>query len=161
MPNLFARLVCVAALGVTSACSGAPDDADANAVAQNVSLRNLTETVGTPVKAAAQDQGDLIPTPSDKDGRHYLLRQRTPLTGDTIFGNLREERGGKVAYSRIELSCEKRQFRIVSVGQRRTTVEFKKNGDGPLRPIDGLPLREDIAAFVCERAGTPLAKGAG
>jgi hypothetical protein len=139
-----------------AACSGGVSDeprSEGNAVA----LRNLVETeVAAPAKAGYTLQGDLIPTPSDPRSRYFLLRQRRAIGGN-IVAILRQERGDRIAYARTETDCAQRRFHVLGVGGSRGDAEVDRTMDGPLRPIAGLPLREELARYVCERAGTPLA----
>ncbi|MES3152593.1 hypothetical protein [Sphingomonas faeni] len=145
-----------------SACSGQQptNDAANDAMPENgVSLRNLTETdVAVPKPEQLTVKGRLIPTPSDPTSRHFLLRERKAV-GGTIIAILRQEHGGKVAYARTETDCAKRLFHVLGVGPNRALVETNIAHDGPLRPIKGLPLREELATYVCDASGTPLAKG--
>ncbi len=144
-----------------SACSGQqPTNDTANdAMPENgVSLRNLTETdVAVPKPEQLTVKGRLIPTPSDPTSRHFLLRERKAV-GGTIIAILRQEHGGKVAYARTETDCAKRLFHVLGVGPNRALVETNIAHDGPLRPIKGLPLREELATYVCNASGTPLTK---
>ena len=147
-----------------AACSGeqpAPTPATTNdAIADNgVSLRNLAETdVAVPKPEQLTVKGRLIPTPSDPTSRHFLLRERKAV-GGTIIAILRQEHEGKVAYARTETDCANRLFHVLGVGPNRALVETDIANDGPLRSIKGLPLREELATYVCEASGTPLAKG--
>ena len=142
------------------ACSGGTEPGNVAGEGNGVSLRNLAETE---VAAPAGDrnfrlQGTLIPTPSDLQSRHFLLRERRAVGGN-IIAILREERGDRVAYARTEVDCARRLFHVLGVGPSRATAEVATVYDGPLRPMAGLPLREELGAFICERAGTPLARG--
>ncbi|MDP1026130.1 hypothetical protein Q5H91_02810 [Sphingomonas sp. KR1UV-12] len=142
-----------------SACSGGAPGSDTADEGNRVSLRNLTESE---VASSAADRefrlkGTLVPTPSDTRSRHFLLRERRTITGN-IVAILREERGDKVAYARTEVDCARRLFHVLGVGPSRASAEVATTYDGPLRPITGLPLREELASFICERSGTPLAK---
>ncbi len=141
-----------------AACSGGTEPGNVTAEGNGVSLRNLADTE---VAAPAGDrnfrlQGTLIPTPSDLQSRHFLLRERRAVGGN-IIAILREERGDRVAYARTEVDCVRRLFHVLGVGPSRATAEVATVYDGPLRPMAGLPLREELGAFICERAGTPLA----
>lgn len=142
-------------IGVT-ACSDRAivDEASAS---NTVSLRTLADQTSSPAKDGYVLQGDLIPTPSDPKARYFLLRTRKPLLQESHIALLRQEVGSRVAYARVELDCAKRLFHVLSVGNRRSMAETSVAYDGPLRSIEGLPLRQDIAAFVCKSAGTPLA----
>ncbi len=140
------------------ACSGGTEPGNVAGEGNGVSLRNLA---ATEVAAPAGDrnfrlQGTLIPTPSDLQSRHFLLRERRAVGGN-IIAILREERGDRVAYARTEVDCARRLFHVLGVGPSRATAEVATVYDGPLRPMAGLPLREELGAFICERAGTPLA----
>ena len=128
-------------------------------VENGVSLRNLAETeVAVPKPEQLTVKGRLIPTPSDPTSRHFLLRERKAASG-TIIAILRQEHDGKVAYARTETDCGKRLFHVLGVGPNRALVETNVAHDGPLRPIKSLPLREELATYVCNASGTPLAKG--
>ena len=143
-----------------AACSGGQSATDnMDAITDNgVSLRNLAETdVAVPKPDQLTVQGKLIPTPSDPTSRHFLLRERKAV-GGTIIAILRQEHDGKVAYARTETDCTKRLFHVLGVGPNRALVETNVAHDGPLRPIEGLPLREELATYVCAASGTPLAK---
>jgi hypothetical protein len=145
-----------------AACSGeqpATTVSNDAMVDNGVSLRNLAETeVAVPKPEQLTVKGRLIPTPSDPTSRHFLLRERKAASG-TIIAILRQEHEGKVAYARTETDCGKRLFHVLGVGPNRALVETNVAHDGPLRPIKGLPLREELATYVCEASGTPLAKG--
>lgn len=145
-----------------AACSGeqpATTTSNDAMVDNGVSLRNLAETeVAVPKPEQLTVKGRLIPTPSDPTSRHFLLRERKAV-GGTIIAILRQEHEGKVAYARTETDCGKRLFHVLGVGPNRALVETNIAHDGPLRPIKGLPLREELATYVCNASGTPLAKG--
>ncbi|GEM_PF-1970484 len=150
----------VAGASLLCACSGpapeATNAASASAAAEAVSIRNLAETeVAAPKRDHYTIQGKLIPTPSDPSSRYYLLRERKAVT-DTHIAIIRQEHGNRIAYARAELDCDKRLFHVLGVGPNRALVETNIAHDGPLRSIDGLPLREELARFVCATAGTPL-----
>lgn len=156
MTKTAAALLGVAML---AACSGGGAPADNMIDGNGVSLRNLADTE---VAATVRDrnfrlQGTLVPTPSDTISRHFLLRERRAV-GGTIIAILREERGDRVAYARTEVDCARRLFHVLGVGPSRASAEVATVYDGPLRPMKGLPLREELGTFICERAGTPLAK---
>ncbi len=144
-----------------AACSGeqpATTTTNDAMVDNGVSLRNLAETeVAVPKPEQLTVKGRLIPTPSDPTSRHFLLRERKAASG-TIIAILRQEHDGKVAYARTETDCANRLFHVLGVGPNRALVETNIAHDGPLRPIKGLPLREELATYVCEASGTPLAK---
>ncbi len=158
------KTLALALAGATllAACSGEqPATTTTNdAMADNgVSLRNLAETdVAVPKPEQLTVKGRLIPTPSDPTSRHFLLRERKAV-GGTIIAILRQEHDGKVAYARTETDCANRLFHVLGVGPNRALVETNVAHDGPLRPIKGLPLREELATYVCAASGTPLAKG--
>ncbi len=146
----------VAGATLVCACSPAPTADAAADTNTTVSIRNLAETeVARAARAPDRIQGRLIPTPSDPQSRYYLLRERKALT-DTHIAIIRQERGGRIAYARAELDCDKRLFHVLGTGPNRALVETNIAHDGPLRPIKGLPLREELATFVCQVAGTPL-----
>ena len=145
------------AAAALSAC-GSPQVETAEVDGNGVPLRNLATTnVAAPAPPPEQMRvrGRLIPTPSDTSSRYFLLRERTALTGTTI-AILRQERAGRVAYARTEVDCTRRLFHVLGVAGNRALVETEQAYDGPLRPIEGLPLRQELAGFVCEQAGTPL-----
>jgi len=149
----------VAGASLTCACSPAPtaaDNAAGSAATEAVSLRNLGETdIARPVREPDRIAGRLIPTPSDTGSRYYLLRERKALT-DTHIAIIRQEHAGRVAYARAEVDCDQRLFHVLGTGPNRALVETNIAHDGPLRPIKGLPLREELARYVCQVAGTPL-----
>lgn len=148
----------LAVAGATLACACSPAPTADNAATTNdtVSLRNLADTeVARPAREAYTVQGRLIPTPSDTSSRYYLLRERKALT-DTHIAIIRQEHDNRIAYARAEVDCDKRLFHVLGTGPNRALVETTTAHDGPLRPIKGLPLREELASFVCQVAGTPL-----
>ncbi|GGB33946.1 hypothetical protein GCM10011380_24240 [Sphingomonas metalli] len=154
---MIARWTTLATGLMLAACSAGSDTAE-RMNGNGVSLRNLADTE-VARDAAERDfrlQGDLIPTPSDTRSRYFLLRERKAL-GGTIIAILRQEQGSRVAYARAEVDCGKRLFHVLGVGPSRASAEVAIAHDGPLRPIAGLPLREELAGYVCERSGTPLA----
>ncbi|KQM56635.1 hypothetical protein ASE69_03160 [Sphingomonas sp. Leaf208] len=161
---MISKTLALAVAGATLlvACSGeqpATTMSNDAMVDNGVSLRNLAETeVAVPKPEQLTVKGRLIPTPSDPTSRHFLLRERKAASG-TIIAILRQEHDGKVAYARTETDCGKRLFHVLGVGPNRALVETNVAHDGPLRPIKGLPLREELATYVCEASGTPLAKG--
>ena len=160
---MISKTLALAVAGATllAACSGEqPATNNTDAMVDNgVSLRNLAETeVAVPKPEQLTVKGRLIPTPSDPTSRHFLLRERKAV-GGTIIAILRQEHEGKVAYARTETDCGKRLFHVLGVGPNRALVETSVAHDGPLRPIKGLPLREELATYVCAASGTPLAKG--
>ena len=160
---MISKTLALALAGATllAACSGEqPATTNTDMMTENgVTLRNLAETeVAVPKPAQLTVKGRLIPTPSDPTSRHFLLRERKAV-GGTIIAILRQEHAGKVAYARTETDCANRLFHVLGVGPNRALVETNIAHDGPLRPIKGLPLREELATYVCEASGTPLAKG--
>ncbi len=161
---MISKTLALAVAGATllAACSGeqpATTTSNDAMVDNGVSLRNLAETeVAVPKPEQLTVKGRLIPTPSDPTSRHFLLRERKAASG-TIIAILRQEHDGKVAYARTETDCGKRLFHVLGVGPNRALVETNIAHDGPLRPIKGLPLREELATYVCNASGTPLANG--
>ena len=160
---MISKTLALALAGATllAACSGEqPASTNTDMMTENgVSLRNLAETdVAVPKPAQLTVKGRLIPTPSDPTSRHFLLRERKAV-GGTIIAILRQEHDGKIAYARTETDCANRLFHVLGVGPNRALVETNVAHDGPLRPIKGLPLREELATYVCAASGTPLAKG--
>lgn len=122
-----------------------------------VVLRNLAESeVAAPRPERLKIVGERIPTPSDSRSDYYLLRHQTTLAGTSI-AIIRQELGDRVAYARTEVDCERRLFHVVGVASTRGRVESDVAHDGPLRSIHGMPLREELARYVCDRSGTPLA----
>jgi hypothetical protein len=157
---MMLKTLALAVAGATLIAGCSPsqtsDTANAGAGAGTVSIRNLAETdTAVPARGPDRVQGRLIPTPSDTSSRYFLLRERKALT-DTHIAIIRQERGDRVAYARAEVDCNRRLFHVLGVGPNRALVETNIAHDGPLRPIAGLPLREEMARFVCEAAGTPL-----
>jgi hypothetical protein len=149
------RKLTILACVLVGACSGGErtDDAGGNA---SVTLRNLANTdvaAAGPVRETME--GDLVPTPSDPGSRYYVLRQRRAASGN-IVAILRQERGERTAYARTEVDCAGKLFHVLGVGRSRAGVEVDMTTDGPLRPIAGLPLRQELARYVCQRGGTPL-----
>ncbi len=145
---------CLLALGV-AACAQepAPDKLEGNGVV----LRNLAETdVSAPARDQYALQGRLIPTPSDTASRYFLLRERREISGN-IVAIIRQEHAGRIAYARTEVDCARRLFHVLGVGASRADAEVATTYDGPLRSIARLPLREELARFVCQQSGTPLA----
>ncbi|WP_315760632.1 hypothetical protein [Sphingomonas sp. Y38-1Y] len=146
------RMMVMLAATTLAACG----TSDASTDNGTVVLRNLADTeVAAPRPEHLKIVGQLIPTPSDSQSRYYLLRHRTTLVGTSI-AIMRQEKGDRVAYARTEVDCARRLFHVVGVASTRGRVESDVAHDGPLRSIHGLPLREELAAYVCERSGTPL-----
>jgi len=140
-------------------CGNPAANDTAAAGGNGVSLRNLGETdVAAPAPDRYTVQGRLIPTPSDRGSRYFLLRDRTAVGGTTI-AIIRQEHAGRVAYARTEVDCARRLFHVLGVAPNRALAETEQAYDGPLRPISGLPLRQELASYVCRSAGTPLAAG--
>jgi hypothetical protein len=153
MKNWMAALSLLA----LAACGMPQDDDETDD--NGVSLRNLGETnVAAPAPVRFTVQGRLIPTPSDTASRYYLLRDRTAVGGTTI-AIIRQEHAGRVAYARTEVDCTRRLFHVLGVAPNRALAETEIAHDGPLRPIAGLPLRQELATYVCQAARTPLAAG--
>jgi hypothetical protein len=150
----FTVPLAVASAVLLSACSGS----DASTMGdEHVVLRNLVDTeLAAPAPEHHRIQGTLIPTASDPVHDYYLLRQRRTLNGTNI-AILRQERAGRVAFARTEVDCANRLFHVIGVANTRGRVESNVAHDGPLRPIEGLPLREELASYVCQTAQTPLA----
>lgn len=144
-------MVCVLA-GTVAACANAPED---TAPAQNdsgVVLRNLAAIDDRPGDADRYPiEGDLIPTPSDTASRYYLLRQRRAVGGN-IVAIIKQQQGPRAAYARVELDCAAKQFHVLGIGDRRSKAETDIAYDGPLRSTEGLPLRQELSAFVCDKA---------
>jgi hypothetical protein len=141
----------LAATLVASACTSVarePEEA-------NVTIRNLVETELAGPPRPDPIGGNLIPTPSDGNSQYYLLRTRTTPLG-TLIASIRQERGDRVAYVQAELNCEQRLFHVPGAGPTRGKAEAHGVYDGPLRPTDGLPLRQEMARFVCESANMPF-----
>ncbi len=154
--RIWATIVAMAALGACNTAEAPGNEQDNGTVV----LRNLVETdVAGRAPSDLRVKGTRIPTPSDTASRYFLLRERKTVTG-TIVAIIRQERGDRVAYARAEVDCSKRLFHVLGVGDRRDRVEVDHAHDGPLRPVAGLPLREEMARYVCERSGTPLAPAA-
>lgn len=150
--------IALAVAGAVLTCACSPDAKTTTDAAgsEAVSLRNLGDTdVARPAGEPDRIAGRLIPTPSDTGSRYYLLRARKALT-DTHIAIIRQDHAGRVAYARAEVDCDKRLFHVLGTGPNRALVETNIAHDGPLRPIEGLPLREELARYVCETAGTPL-----
>lgn len=142
-----------------AACGTPREDAGNAMEGGGVSLRNLGETdVAGPPPARMTVQGRPIATPSDTRSRYFLLRDRKAV-GGTVIAILRQERAGRVAYARTETDCGRRLFHVLGVAPSRALVETEVAYDGPLRSIEGLPLRQELAAAICRSAGTPLAAG--
>lgn len=140
----------LAAFPVILLAACAPEPPAAN---EQVDLRNLIETpeAGPPPRNL-RIEGDLIPTPSDAQSRFYLVRSRQPIDGTTI-SIIRQERGDRVVYSRTQTDCGNGLFHVLGTGSSRGEVEADVAYDGPLRSTAGLPLRQELATFVCEQSG--------
>ncbi|MEP9401591.1 hypothetical protein [Sphingomonas sp. VNH70] len=145
--------VATMACALLAACNGANSRTVEVPTSENgVSLRTL---VDTPVAGDGREryplEGTVIPTPSDPQSRYELLRQRRTAVGTTI-AILRQQRGDRVAYARTEVDCANNQFHIVGVADTRAHVETYTAHDGPLRSTDGMPLRQELSRFICDRA---------
>lgn len=157
------RMMIAAALALSGlavglgGCSKPAAVEDELADGNGVSLRNLTASnVAVPAEGREMRvKGTVIPTPSDTRSTYYLLRERRAV-GGTIIAILREERDGRIAYARTEIDCTKRLFHVLGVGPSRASAEIQTASDGPLRSMDGLPLRQELGGYICQRAGTPL-----
>jgi hypothetical protein len=139
-----------------TACSNSSNGQDGG-TENKVVLRDLATRTSSLPSTADELRGDLISTPSDTRSRYYLLRSRKPLLRDSHVALIRQELNSRVAYARIEVDCSKRLLHVLGVGNRRAFAETAIAYDGPLRSIEGLPLREELATFICKTAGTPLA----
>lgn len=140
-----------------SACSSSSADSGQAAAGPPVTLRTLADS-GYATVPQSRDfalKGQKVATPSDPRSDHYVLRVRTAVTGNVI-AMLREERGARVAYARTETDCSTGRMHILGVGSTRGEAEVAHVEDGPLRPMKGLPLRQELARAICERSGTPL-----
>ncbi len=148
-------LAAIVVAGTLAACSGAPEGVEQ--ATENVSLRNLTETevAVVPRHRDFPLKGHKVATPSDTRSQYYLLRTRTAVTGNVI-AILREERGDRVAYARTETDCGHRLMHVLGVGSTRADAEVAIVHDGPLRSIEGLPLRQELARTICETSGLKL-----
>ncbi len=148
-------IVATMAFTLLAACGSATsNDMTAEVATDNgVSLRNLvdTEVAGNGIERYKLE-GTAIPTPSDPNSRYELLRQRRTAAGTTI-AILRQQRGDRVAYARTELDCAANLFHIVGVADTRAHVETYTAHDGPLRPTTGMPLRQELSRFICQRQG--------
>ncbi len=135
-----------------AACGIAP--APEAAMDNRVDLRHLVETevAGNGIERYPLE-GVEIPTPSDAQSRYEVLRQRRTAAG-TIIAILRQQRGDRFVYARTELDCERNLFHVVGVADTRAHVETNVAHDGPLRPTEGLPLRQELSRFICARATT-------
>ncbi len=140
-----------------TACSGADAGGNQDTDGTRVSLRNLTDTTSAAARRDYEIQGSLIPTPSDRRSRYYLLWQRRPMLSDQMVAIIRQENGSRIAYARVGVDCGRRLFHVLGVGNRRSFAEMAIAYDGPLRSVAGLPLRQELAAYVCEAAGERLA----
>lgn len=125
------------------------------ATSNTVDLRHLVETevAGNGIERYPLE-GVEIPTPSDPQSRYEVLRQRKTAAG-TIIAILRQQRGDRYVYARTELDCERNLFHVVGVADTRAHVETNVAHDGPLRPTSGLPLRQELSSFICQRASAP------
>lgn len=137
---------------MVAACGTSANTAPAENVTERVDLRHLVETdvAGNGIERYPLE-GVVIPTPSDDQSRYELLRQRKTAAGTTI-AILRQQRGDRFVYARTELDCERDLFHVVGVADTRAHVETNVAHDGPLRPTAGLPLRQELSRFICQRA---------
>ncbi|KQM22935.1 hypothetical protein ASE73_01495 [Sphingomonas sp. Leaf24] len=135
-----------------TACGTSGDSAPSTNATEQVDLRHLVETeiAGNGIERYPLE-GTVIPTPSDKQSRYELLRQRKTAVGTTI-AILRQQRGDRFVYARTEVDCERDLFHVVGVADTRAHVETNVAHDGPLRPTAGLPLRQELSRFICQRA---------
>lgn len=142
--------------GTLLAACGAPTAPAPEATMNNtVDLRHLVETevAGNGIERYPLE-GVEIPTSSDAQSRYEVLRQRRTAAG-TIIAILRQQRGDRFVYARTELDCERNLFHVVGVADTRAHVETNVAHDGPLRPTEGLPLRQELSRFICARATAP------
>lgn len=141
-----------------AACTVADGSNEPN-TAEPVTLRNLTssEVARVPESRAFPLKGERVATPSDPATAYYLLRVRTAVTGNVI-ALLREERGPRIAYARTETDCRTARMRIAGVGDTRGRAETADAPEEALRPIEGLPLRVELATAICAHSGLPLAR---
>ena len=154
---MILRILSAAAVIAATACSNQPAPDAGDHANEHVNLRNLIDTEEAGARPARlKVAGDAIPTRSDRSSRYFLLRTRATAAGP-IVSIIRQERGDKVVYARTETDCARRLFHVVGTADRRSRVETDQAHDGPLRPIAGLPLREELARFICERSNQPLA----
>lgn len=135
-----------------AACGTSANTVPAGNAAERVDLRHLVETdvAGNGIERYPLE-GTVIPTPSDDQSRYELLRQRKTAAGTTI-AILRQQRGDRFVYARTELDCERDLFHVVGVADTRAHVETNVAHDGPLRSTAGLPLRQELSRFICQRA---------
>jgi hypothetical protein len=137
---------------MVAACGTSANTVPAENAAERVDLRHLVETdvAGNGIERYPLE-GTVIPTPSDDQSRYELLRQRKTAAGTTI-AILRQQRGDRFVYARTELDCERDLFHVVGVADTRAHVETNVAHDGPLRSTAGLPLRQELSRFICQRA---------
>jgi len=151
---MFRLCLALAAAASVSACGDATSAPPENI---QVDMRNLVDTLDPAPGLNHHRGGELIPTPSDTASRYYLIHTRTPLAGPNI-SIVRQDRGERTVFARVETDCAARRLLIASVGVTRSEVESRVAGNLQLRPIEGRPLREEMATFICDHAGTPLAE---
>jgi len=132
---------------------GVGDDA---ASPSGVSLRTPSPDDIRDARPGYPLQGVRIPTPSDTRTAYYLLRHRAAANGEVV-AIIRHELGDKISYARVAADCQRGLFHVLGVAARRSLVETTIAYDGRLRPIEGLPLREELATYVCKRSNIPLA----
>ncbi|WP_345877456.1 hypothetical protein [Sphingomonas sp. T9W2] len=137
---------------MVAACGTSANTVPTENAAERVDLRHLVETdvAGNGIERYPLE-GTVIPTPSDDQSRYELLRQRKTAAGTTI-AILRQQRGDRFVYARTELDCERDLFHVVGVADTRAHVETNVAHDGPLRSTAGLPLRQELSRFICQRA---------
>ncbi|KQM63614.1 hypothetical protein ASE75_10835 [Sphingomonas sp. Leaf17] len=134
-----------------SACGGSAIEEAANNQQAAVVLRDLAASnISSPAPPELKIPGVEMTTPSDTRSKYFLLRQRPTVIGQTI-AIIRQELNGRVAYARLELNCEQRLLHVVGVADTRARVETNVAYDGPLRPVEGLPLRGEMLDFICKR----------
>ncbi len=146
------RYLVIGAVALTlGACSGNATEEAANNQEAAIVLRDLAASnVSSPAPPELKIPGVEMTTPSDTRSKYFLLRQRPTVIGQTI-AIIRQELNGRVAYARLELNCEQRLLHVVGVADTRARVETSVAYDGPLRPVEGLPLRGEMLDFICKR----------
>ncbi|KQM36133.1 hypothetical protein [Sphingomonas sp. Leaf10] len=137
---------------MVAACGTSANTVTTEDKVERVDLRHLVETdvAGNGIERYPLE-GTVIPTPSDDQSRYELLRQRKTAAGTTI-AILRQQRGDRFVYARTELDCDRNLFHVVGVADTRAHVETNVAHDGPLRSTSGLPLRQELSRFICQRA---------
>lgn len=149
---MIRSMTALLAATMVAGCGTSANTVPAENAAERVDLRHLVETdvAGNGIERYPLE-GEVIPTPSDDQSRYELLRQRKTAAGTTI-AILRQQRGDRFVYARTELDCERDLFHVVGVADTRAHVETNVAHDGPLRPTAGLPLRQELSRFICQRA---------